>query len=138
MSGVNKAILIGNLGRDPEIRHTQAGKPVCNFTLATNETWKDASGEKQERTEWHNIVVWDKLAEACAQYLSKGSQAYIEGRITSNEWEDKDGIKRYKTEIVALQVQFIGAKQDSNTNNHNQGGDEYDQTPPPSQEDIPF
>ena len=112
MAGVNKAILVGNLGRDPELRHTPNGQAVVNFTLATSESWTDKSGERQERTEWHRIVVWGRQAEMCNQYLSKGRTVYVEGRIQTREWEDKDGNKRYTTEINAQTVQFIGPRQD--------------------------
>jgi len=108
MAGVNKVILIGNLGRDPELRYTQSGQAVVNFTLATSENWNDKSGEKQERTEWHRIVVWGRVGELCAQYLSKGRTVYIEGRIQTREWEDKEGNKRSTTEINAQTVQFLG------------------------------
>jgi len=108
MSGVNKAILIGNLGRDPELRYTQNGQAVVNFTLATSENWTDKSGQRVERTEWHRIVVWGKLGELCAQYLSKGRTVYVEGRIQTRDWEDKDGNKRQTTEINAQTVQFLG------------------------------
>jgi single-strand DNA-binding protein len=108
MAGVNKVILIGNLGRDPELRYTQGGQAVANFTLATTESWTDKSGEKAERTEWHRIVTWGKLAEMCAQYLSKGRTAYVEGRLQTREWEDRDGNKRQTTEINAQTVQFLG------------------------------
>ena len=110
MAGVNKAILVGNLGRDPELRTTPNGQSVVNFTLATSETWTDKSGERVERTEWHRIVVWGKQAEMCNQYLSKGRTVYIEGRIQTREWEDKDGNKRYTTEINANTVNFIGPR----------------------------
>ena len=112
MAGVNKVILLGNLGRDPELRYTQSGQAVANFTLATSENWNDKSGERQERTEWHRIVVWGKTAEMCNQYLSKGRTVYIEGRIQTREWEDKEGAKRYTTEINASTVNFIGPRQD--------------------------
>lgn len=105
--GLNKAMLIGNLGRDPEMRHTASGSPVCTFSMATNESWvKD--GERQERTEWHNIVTWNKLAEICERYLSKGSKVYIEGRIQTRSWDDKNtGQKKYMTEIVADQMMML-------------------------------
>ncbi len=113
MSSVNKAILIGNLGRDPEIRYTQSGMAVANFTLATNESWSDKeSGERRERTEWHRIVVFGKMGETCGKYLSKGRQVYVEGRIQTREWEDRDGNKRYTTEIVASDVRFLGNRGD--------------------------
>ena len=109
MAGVNKAILIGNLGRDPELRYTQNGQAVVNFTLATSESWTDkASGEKVERTEWHRIVVWGRTGELCAQYLTKGRSVYVEGRIQTREWEDKEGQKRRTTEINAQSVKFLG------------------------------
>jgi single-strand DNA-binding protein len=109
MVGVNKVILIGNLGKDPELRYTPAGQPVATFSLATTERWTDKSGQRQDRTEWHNIVAWGKLGELVNQYLKKGRSAYIEGRISTRSWDDKDGNKRYKTEIVASQIQFLGA-----------------------------
>jgi single-strand DNA-binding protein len=105
---VNKAILIGNLGRDPEVRFTGSGKAVANFSIATSEVFSDAQGQRQERTEWHNIVVWGKQAETCGQYLQKGRQVYIEGSIRSRQYDDKEGNKRYITEIVAQRVQFLG------------------------------
>jgi single-strand DNA-binding protein len=108
MAGVNKAILIGNLGRDPELRYTQNGQAVVNFSLATTESWTDRNGERTERTEWHRIVAFAKTAELCAQYLSKGRTVYIEGRIQTRDWEDKEGNKRTTTEINANTVQFLG------------------------------
>lgn len=122
MAGVNKAILVGNLGRDPELRHTPNGQAVVNFTLATSESWTDKSGERQERTEWHRIVVWGKLAELCNQYLSKGRTVYVEGRIQTREWEDKDGNKRYTTEINASTVNFIGSRQGGGDSDGSYGG----------------
>jgi len=107
MSGFNRVIVMGNLGRDPEVRYTPGGKAVCNFSIAINENWKDKEGQKQERTEWVRIVVWDKLAELCGEYLAKGRQALIEGRMQTREWE-KDGVKQYTTEVVANTVQFLG------------------------------
>jgi single-strand DNA-binding protein len=109
MASVNKVILIGNLGRDPEMRYTQGGQAVTNFTIATTENWTDkTSGQKQEKTEWHRIVAWGKTGELCAQYLAKGRSVYIEGRLQTREWEDKEGIKRYTTEVTANNVQFLG------------------------------
>jgi single-strand DNA-binding protein len=111
MSGINKAILIGRLGRDPEVRYTPSGVAVANFSIATSEEWKDKdSGEKKERTEWHRIVAFGRLGEICGEYLSKGRQVYIEGRIQTRDWEDRDGNKRYTTEIVAGDVQFLGGR----------------------------
>jgi single-strand DNA-binding protein len=108
MAGVNKAILIGNLGKDPELRYTPGGQPTASFSLATTDRWTDKNGQKQERTEWHNIVAWGKLAELVNQYLKKGRSAYVEGRITTRSWDDRDGNKKYRTEIVANQIQFLG------------------------------
>lgn len=109
---VNKVILIGRLGQDPELKYTPSGSPVCNFSLATSENWVDKSGQKQEKTEWHRVVVWGKLAELCGQYLSKGREAYIEGKLQTRSYDDKEGNKRYTTEVQALSVQFLGGKQD--------------------------
>ncbi len=107
-SGINKVLLIGRLGTNPEVRYTTNGGAVANFNLATNESWTDKAGQKQERTEWHKVVVWGKMAELCGQYLTKGRQAYVEGRLQTREWTDKEGGKRYTTEIVAQNVQFLG------------------------------
>ena len=106
---VNKVILIGRLGKDPEMRFTPGGRAVTNFTMATNEYWTDQNGERQERTEWHRIVTWGKLAENCAKLLGKGKQVYIEGRIQTRSWDDRAGNKRYTTEIVANAMQILGA-----------------------------
>jgi single-strand DNA-binding protein len=110
---VNKVILVGRLGKDPETRYTGGGQPVCNFSLATDETFKDRSGERQKRTEWHKIVVWGKQAEIAQQYLKKGSQIYLEGRIQSREWQDKEGQKRTSYEIVATNFRMLGSRSDS-------------------------
>ena len=108
-NGLNKAILIGHLGKDPEVRYTPAGVAVANFTLATSESWtKD--GQKETRTEWHRIVAFGRLGEICGEYLSKGKQIYIEGRIQTRDWEDREGVKRYTTEIVASQMLMLGSK----------------------------
>jgi len=104
---VNRVILIGRLGRDPEMRYTSSGTPVTNFSIATDEVWKDQNGERQQKTEWHNIVVWNKLAETCNTYLKKGKLVFIEGRIQTREWDDKDGNKRRTTEIVASNMQML-------------------------------
>jgi len=105
---VNKVIILGRLGQDPELKYTPGGAAVCNFSLATSENWTDKSGQKQEKTEWHRIVVWGKLAELCNQYLSKGRQAFVEGKLQTRSWDDNNGQKRYMTEINASTVQFIG------------------------------
>ena len=135
MAGINKVILVGRLGRDPEVRYTQDGRAVCNFSIATSEEWKDkTSGEKKERTEWHRIVAFGKLGEICGEYLAKGRQIYAEGRLQTRSWE-KDGVTRYTTEIVASDVQFLGGRDSGNSS----------QTPDPSghtnsvpDDDIPF
>lgn len=109
--GINKVILIGNLGADPEVRFTQGGQAVANFRIATTDSWTDKNtNQKQERTEWHRIVVWGKLAELCGQYLKKGRQCYVEGRLQTREWTDKENRKQYTTEVVAQTVQFLGGK----------------------------
>ena len=110
--GVNKVILIGNIGADPELRYTPKGTAVTNFNVATNENWTDSSGERQERTEWHRIVVWGRLAEICNQYLRKGSKVYIEGRLQTRSWEGQDGQKRYTTEVVARDMQMLDSRDD--------------------------
>jgi single-strand DNA-binding protein len=110
MSSLNKVMLIGRLGKDPEIRYTPDGSPVANFSLATSEFYTDKSGTRQERTEWHNIVAWSKLAELSKRFLAKGRQVYIEGRIRTREWSDKDGIKRRTTEVIANQLVLLGSR----------------------------
>ena len=115
---VNKVILLGRLGQDPELKYTPSGAAVCNFSLATTESWTDKnSGQKQERTEWHRVVVWGKLAELCNQYLSKGKQAFVEGRLQTRSWEDDSGQKKYATEINATTVQFLGGQSSQSTTN---------------------
>ncbi len=105
---VNKAILIGNLGKDPEVRFTSTGRAVARFPIATSEVWTDAEGNRQERTEWHNIIVWGKQGETCGQYLAKGRQVFVEGSIRTRSYDDKSGNKRYVTEIVAQRIRFLG------------------------------
>ena len=109
---VNKAILVGRLGRDPETRYTSGGQAVCNFSVATDETYKDRNGERQKRTEWHKIVVWGKQAEIAQQYLRKGSLIFVEGRIQTRQWDDKEGQKRTSTEIVATNFRMLGGRGD--------------------------
>ncbi|HXG28531.1 MAG TPA: single-stranded DNA-binding protein [Nevskiales bacterium] len=109
--GVNKVILIGNLGRDPEVKYMPSGSAVCNVTLATSESWKDKeSGEKKDRTEWHNVVFFGKLAEIAGEYLKKGSQVYVEGSLRTRKWQDKEGKDRYTTEIVVSDMQMLGGR----------------------------
>jgi single-strand DNA-binding protein len=109
MASVNKVILMGNLGRDPEVRFMPNGEAVCNFSIATTDSWKDKQGQKVEKTEWHNIVMYRKLAEIAGEYLKKGSPVYLEGRLQTRKWE-KDGVERYSTEIIADQMQMLGSK----------------------------
>jgi single-strand DNA-binding protein len=111
MASVNRVILVGNLGRDPELRYTAGGQPVASFSVATNERWNDREGKTQERTEWHRIVVWGKQGENCANYLQKGRSVYIEGRLQTREWEDKEGQKRQTTEVVAQTVQVLDRRE---------------------------
>jgi single-strand DNA-binding protein len=130
MASLNKVMLIGNLGRDPEIRHTQAGSAVATLSVATNERWNTAEGEKAERTEWHRVVAFGKLAEICGQHLTKGRTVYIEGRLQTRSWE-KDGDKRSATEIIASSVLFIGG--------NGKGASTPSSEPPPAKDnDIPF
>ena len=112
MASVNKVILIGNLGKDPEIRTTPQGTSLARFSLATTSTWKDASGAKQERTEWHDIVAWEKLAQICGEYLHKGKMVYVEGSLQTRSWEDQNGQKRSKTEVKASNVVMLSRRED--------------------------
>jgi single-strand DNA-binding protein len=142
MSGLNKVMLIGRLGRDPEIRYTPNGLAIANFSIATSEEWFDkTANEKKERTEWHRIVVFGKLGELCGEYLSKGRQVYVEGRLQTRSWE-KDGVTRYTTEIVASNIQFLGAKDSADNAGSYANTPEASGAPgPPSSEpgdDIPF
>ena len=105
---INKVIILGRLGKDPELKYTPSGAAVCNFTVATSEVWTDKSGQKQEKTEWHRIVVWGKLGELCNQYLAKGRQVFVEGKIQTRSWDDQSGQKKYVTEVSATNVQFLG------------------------------
>ena len=142
MAGINKVIIIGRLGRDPEIRYTSDGSAVANFSIATSEEWKDKeTGEKKERTEWHRIVAWRRLGEICGEYLSKGRQVYVEGKLQTRSWE-KDGVTKYTTEIVASDVQFLGGREPAEATPQGQNAETPDYTAPPGQEskddDIPF
>lgn len=144
MAGINKVILVGNLGRDPEISYTQSGTAVAKFSIATSEQWKDkATGEKREQTEWHRIVAFGRLGEICGEYLSKGRQVYIEGRLQTSSWE-KEGITRYSTDIIANQMQMLGspggqgsrpARQNPASEPHASQVPSY---PEPEDDDIPF
>jgi single-strand DNA-binding protein len=155
--GINKVILVGNLGKDPELSYLPSGQSLAKFSLATSRSYKDKSGELKEETEWHNIVAWGKLGEICAQYLSKGRQAYIEGRIQSRTWEGRDGNKRTSVDIVASDVQMLGGRGEGGSRDESSGGgasratagarssaaaeeDSFDQSPPAeiTDDDIPF
>lgn len=150
---VNKVILLGNLGKDPEIKYTPSGTPVAKFSLATNERFKDKSGEWQERTEWHNIVAWQRLAEIVGEYVKKGSKLYIEGRLQTSSWEDKQsGEKKYRTEIIANDLVLLSGRGESDSEGRSSRGaaanSSFDQRPPHhddvaqgaeiTDEDIPF
>lgn len=144
---VNKVILVGNLGKDPELKHTSSGTAVATVTLATNERFKDKSGEWQDRTEWHNVVLWSRLAEIAAEYLKKGRSVYIEGRLQTRSWEDKQGQKRYTTEIVASDLVLLGGGRggDDSRGGHNDfdQSSSFDASTPArtgeiTDDDIPF
>ncbi len=125
MASVNKVILVGNLGRDPETRYMPDGGAVTNFSIATTDTWKDKSGEKQEKTEWHRISTFQRLAEIAGEYLKKGSQVYIEGRLQTRKWTDKDGVEKYTTEIIADKMQMLGSRQGMGGDGGGSGGGDY-------------
>ena len=148
MASVNKVILVGNLGRDPEVRYMPNGDAVANYSIATTETWKDKNGMRQEKTEWHNIVMYRRLAEIAGEYLKKGSSVYIEGRLQTRKWQDKQGNDRYTTEIIADQLQMLGGRnsnaagqtpgQDHGAASPSQpGGASTDDTPPPPRRKDP-
>ena len=122
MASVNKVILVGNLGRDPEMRFMPNGEAVCNFSIATTDSWKDKAGVKQERTEWHNIVMYRKLAEIAGEYLKKGSSAYVEGRLQTRKWQTKEGQDRYTTEIIADSMQMLGGRASGGSSASYDGG----------------
>ena len=128
--GVNKVILIGHLGADPDMRYTPSGAGVCELRLATSESWKDKNGQRQERTEWHRVVVWGKTAEICAKYLAKGRQVFIEGRIQTRSYDDKEGQKKYITEIIANDVQFLSSGREGGAGGGGGGARRGDEGPP--------
>lgn len=151
MGSVNKVILVGNLGADPELKYTPSNRPVCNLSVATNEVWKDKSGQKQEKTEWHRVNVWGEQAENCSKFLAKGRSVYVEGRLQTRSWDDKEGKKRYSTEIVAERVVFLGGQgagaegSGGGARGKRWGEDAAASSaadappgPPPSDDDIPF
>ena len=134
MAGVNKVILVGNLGKDPEIRHLEGGAAVANFTLATTEVYKDKTGTRQEQTEWHNIVVWRGLAEVAEKYLKKGMTIYVEGKLKTRSWDDKEGHKRYTTEVVGDTFTILSKKESSSSGNTTETGNDV----PKTGDDLPF
>ncbi len=136
MASLNKVFLIGNLGADPEVRFTASGTAVANFRIATTEVWTDKSGEKKEQTEWHRIVVWGKQAEHCGEFLHKGRPVHIEGSIRTREWEDREGQKRYTTEVNAFRVTFLGSRGESGGGGGSRAMN--DGPPPLDDSDIPF
>src|SRR4051812_32635673 len=132
--GVNKVILVGHLGADPDMRYTPSGQGVCELRLATSESWNDKNGQRQERTEWHRVVVWGKRAEVCSKYLAKGRQVFVEGRIQTRSYDDKEGHKRYITEIIAADVQFLGGGSRDGSSRGESKGDGG--PPPPNDSDF--
>jgi single-strand DNA-binding protein len=142
---INKVILIGNLGADPEIRYTQDGTPAASFTVATTERWKGKDGQMQEQTEWHRVTAWRRLAEICGEYLSKGSRVYIEGKLQTRKWKDQSGNDRYTTEIVAREMKMLsprttaggGGTGEYGGSGQGYGGDSFPE-PPPMGDDVPF
>ncbi len=141
MAGINKVILVGNTGKDPEVRHLESGVAVANFPLATSETYKNKSGDKVTNTEWHNIVLWRGLAEIAEKYVKKGSQLYIEGKIRTRSWEDKEGNKRYTTEVIGDNMQLLGRPSGTETASSQENAtstfDEISNEPEPG-DDLPF
>ena len=146
MASLNKVMLIGNLGKDPEVRYTTSGKAVASFSLATSEKFKNASGEWEEKTEWHNVVLWGRQAEIAGEYLAKGKTVYIEGRLQTRKWQDKDGRDRWSTEVVGDRMQMLGGRGGEGGGAPRQGGSRQDAGAEPTyeepvfhpDEDIPF
>jgi len=135
--GLNKVMIIGHLGRDPEMRYTPSGRPVTTFTMAVSRSWNTVDGERHSETEWFNIVAWGNLAEICKQYLNKGQQVYIEGRLQTRRWEDKEGNKHTSIEVVANEMMMLGDRRDNNQSQ--EGAADEGQTEPPAEEDeFPF
>ena len=123
MASVNKVIIVGNLGKDPEVRYAPSGSAICNVTIATSRQWKDkTSGEKQEETEWHRVVFYDRLAEIAGEYLKKGKPVYVEGRLKTRKWTDKEGVEKYTTEIVAAEMQLLGGREGGGGSGGDDGG----------------
>ena len=128
MAGVNKVMIVGHLGNDPEVKMLSSGQSVARFSVATSESWTGKDGQKQEKTEWHRVVVWNKLAELCGKYLAKGRQVYAEGRLQTSSWEDQQGQKRYTTEVIASTVQFLGGRGDQPSQQQSQSSSEGTKT----------
>jgi single-strand DNA-binding protein len=138
MASVNKVILIGNLGRDPEVRYAPSGSAICNVTIATSRQWKDkTSGERQEETEWHRVVFYDRLAEIAGEYLKKGRPVYVEGRLKTRKWTDKDGVEKYTTEIVAAEMQLLGGREGGGGGGGSGGGTDADTGTTPAPRSAP-
>ena len=138
MGSLNKVMLIGNLGRNAELRYTSSGTSVTTLNLATTETWKDKDGKKQEQTEWHRIVVWGKTAEALSQYLTKGKQILVEGKLQTRKWDDKEGVTRYTTEIKSDRITLLGGRRDEADQRRGNDDEESVSQEPLTKEDIPF
>lgn len=136
--GLNKVQIIGHLGKDPEMRYTPSGKPVTTFTVAVSRTWNSADGERHNETEWFNVVAWGTLAEICKQYLVKGQQVYVEGRLQTRRWDDKEGVKHTTVEIVASEMMMLGDRRDSSSNAQEVDGASADTAISAAEEDFPF
>jgi len=135
---LNKVMVIGHLGRDPEMRYTPSGRPVTTFTVATSRSWNTADGERHTETEWFNIVAWGNLAEICKQYLNKGQQVYIEGRLQTRKWDDKEGNRHYTTEVVAQEMMMLGDRKDSNHNHVEDSGENAEIEEAGNEDEFPF
>lgn len=142
MAGVNKVILVGNLGKDPEVRHLENGRAVANFSLATSETYKNKQGERVTNTEWHNVVLWSPIAEIAEKFLKKGNQVYIEGKLTTRSWDDQDGNKRYTTEVVGNNLTLLGTKSDGDavgsSSSSSSSNNDVTSIPQDDSDDLPF
>jgi single-strand DNA-binding protein len=137
MASVNRVFLVGNLGRDPEVKYTQNGTAVANLSVATNEVWTDKTGQKQEKTEWHRVVVWGKQAQVLGEHLSKGKQIYVEGSLQTRSWDDRDGNKRYTTEIRAMRVLMLG-KAEGGRGEPQSPASDMEMVPDATDEEVPF
>jgi single-strand DNA-binding protein len=136
--GLNKVQIIGHLGKDPEMRYTPSGKPVTTFSVAVSRTWNSADGERHSETEWFNVVAWGTLAEICKQYLNKGQQVYVEGRLQTRRWDDKEGVKHTSVEIVANEMMMLGDRRDSNNNSQEVDNGSADPTSGAAEDEFPF